>query len=111
MARFLGICHENCDLRYVGEVLEFRKLDFRGLIVQFDVKMDNFRGLIAKIGHLRSFEAKIGFKNRLLEPTNCPFSWIMSCELCPKVCWRGSRVQKVRFWGSQRPIGCQNYQF
>ena len=31
----------------------FRKLDFRGLIGQFDVKMANFRGLIAKIGHLR----------------------------------------------------------
>ena len=31
----------------------FRKIDFRGLIGQFDVKMANFRGLIAKIGHLR----------------------------------------------------------
>ena len=53
MACFLGICHGNCDQRYVGEVLKFRKLDFRGLIGQFDVKMANFRGLIAKIGHLR----------------------------------------------------------
>ena len=31
----------------------FRKLDFRGLIGQFDVKMANYRGLIAKIGRLR----------------------------------------------------------
>ena len=53
MAYFLGICHRNCDRRYVGEVLEFRKLDFRGLIGQFDVKMANFRGLIAEIDHLR----------------------------------------------------------
>ena len=39
----------------------FRKLDFRGLIGQFDVKMANFRGLIAKIGHLRPFEAYFDF--------------------------------------------------
>ena len=61
MARFLGICHGNCDLRYVGEVLEFRKLDFRGLIGQFDVKMANFRGLIAKIGNSGLFEAYFDF--------------------------------------------------
>ena len=53
MARLLGICHGNCDLTYVGEILEFIKLCFRGLIGQFDAKMANFRGLIAKIGHLR----------------------------------------------------------
>ena len=40
-------------LRYVGGVLELRKLDFRGLKGQFDVKKANFRGLIAKIGHYR----------------------------------------------------------
>ena len=28
---FLEIIHENCDPRNVGGVLEFRKLDFRGL--------------------------------------------------------------------------------
>ena len=53
MDHFHGICHGNCDLRYVGGVLELIKLDFRGLIGQFDVKMANFRGLIAKIGCLR----------------------------------------------------------
>ena len=53
MPHFLGICHENCALRYVGWVIEVTKLDFRGLIGKFDVKMGNFRGLIAKIGHLR----------------------------------------------------------
>ena len=49
MAYFLGIFHGNCDLRYVGGVLEFRKLDFRGLKGQLDVKKANFRGLIAEM--------------------------------------------------------------
>ena len=53
MTHFHGICHGNCDLGYVEGVLDFSKLDFRGLIGQFDVKMANFRGLIAKIDHLR----------------------------------------------------------
>ena len=44
---------------YVEGVLELRKLGFRGLKGQFDAKKANFRGLIAKIDHLR------------------PFSWIM----------------------------------
>ena len=51
MAYFLGIFHGNCDLRNVGGVLEFRKLDFRGLKGQFDVKKANFRELTAKIVH------------------------------------------------------------
>ena len=53
MAYFLGIFHGNCDLRNVGGVLEFRKLDFMGLKGQFDVIKANFRGLIAKICHYR----------------------------------------------------------
>jgi hypothetical protein len=53
MAHFHGLCHRNCAQRYVGGILELRKLDFRGLKGQFDVKKANFRGLIAKIGHLR----------------------------------------------------------
>ena len=57
MAYFLGIFHGNCHLRNVGGVLEFRKLDFRGLKDQFDVKKANFRGLIAEIGYLRSIMA------------------------------------------------------
>ena len=57
MAHFHGICHGNCDLTYVGGVLEFIKLDFRGLNSQFDVKNADFRGLIAKIGLLRSILA------------------------------------------------------
>ena len=52
MANFHGLCHGNCALRYIGGVLELRKLDFRGLKGPFDVKKANFRGLIAKIGHL-----------------------------------------------------------
>ena len=53
MTHFHGICHRNCDLRYVGGVLEFKKLDFMGLKCQLDVKNANFRGLIAKISHFR----------------------------------------------------------
>ena len=51
MVHFHIICHENCSLKYVGGILELRKLDFRGLKGQFDVKKANFRGLIVKIGH------------------------------------------------------------
>ena len=53
MAHFNALCNGNCALRYVGWILELRKLGFRGLKGQFDVKKANFRGLIAKIGHLR----------------------------------------------------------
>ena len=53
MVHFHGICHENCVLRYVEEVLEFRKSDFMGLKGQFDVKTTNFRGVIVKICHYR----------------------------------------------------------
>ena len=53
MTHFHGIFHGNCALKYVGGILELRKLDFRGLKSQFNVKNANFRGLIAKIGHLR----------------------------------------------------------
>ena len=38
---------------HIGWILELRNLDFRGLKGQFDVKKANFRGLIAKIAHLR----------------------------------------------------------
>ena len=53
MAHFHGLCHGNCALRYVGGIIEPIKLDFRGLKGQFHVKKVNFRGLIAKIGHVR----------------------------------------------------------
>ena len=53
MAHFLVLCHGKCGLRYVGGILQPRKLDFRGLKGQFDVKRANFRGLTAKIGYLR----------------------------------------------------------
>ena len=87
MDYFLGIFHGNCNLRNVGGVLEFRKLDFRGLKGQFDVKKANFRGLIAKIGYYWTIW--------LLEPTYGPFTWTMSWELCPKACWWDSRAQKI----------------
>ena len=53
MAHFHGICHGNCALKYIGGILELRKIGFGGLKGQFNVKKANFRGLIAKIGHYR----------------------------------------------------------
>ena len=53
MTNLHELCRRNSALRYVGRVLEHRKLDFRGLKGPFDVKKANFRRLIAKIGHLR----------------------------------------------------------
>ena len=48
-----GVCHWIFALWYTGGILELKKLDFRGLKCQSDVKKVNFRGLIAKIGYLR----------------------------------------------------------
>ena len=53
MAHFHRIKYRNCALIYVGGVLELRKLDFKGLKGQIDVKKANFRGLVAKIGQNR----------------------------------------------------------
>ena len=53
MAKFHELCHGNCTLRYFGWFLELRKLNFRGLKGQIDVKNANLRGLIARIGHYR----------------------------------------------------------
>ena len=53
MAHFHGVCHGNCAIKYVGGILELRKLHFRGLKGPFNVKNANFRGLIPKIGHYR----------------------------------------------------------
>ena len=52
MVHFHGICHGKFDLTYVGWFPEFKKIDFRGLKGQVDVKKANFRGL-ARIGHYR----------------------------------------------------------
>ena len=42
----------NCARRYIGGVLELRKIDFCGLKGQFDVKNANFMEVIAKNGDL-----------------------------------------------------------
>ena len=52
MAHFHVLCHGNHALRYVGGVLEYRKLDLRGLKCQFDVKMENLGLKKLKIGDL-----------------------------------------------------------
>ena len=90
MAHFHVLCHGN--LSYVRGVLEPRKLDFRGVKAQINVKKADFRGLIAKIGYLRP---------NLASTTHI---WIRPWELCPKMFLRDSIAQKVRFQGSQRPI-------
>ena len=52
MAHFHVVCHRNYALKYVGGVLEVRKLDFRGLKCQFDVKRPNLGAQKAKISDL-----------------------------------------------------------
>ena len=89
MAHFHGLCLRNCSLRYVGGILELRKIDVMGLKGQFVVKKANFRGLVAKIGCYRPILAS--------RTPNNPFSRVMPWELCPKVYPRGFRVHKVRF--------------
>ena len=74
MTHFHGIFYGKCAVRYVGGVLEFLKLYFRGLISQFDVKNANFMGLIAKIGHMKSILASRTHLG--------PFSRILSWESC-----------------------------
>ena len=94
MVRFHGICHKNCALKYVGEILETRKLHFRGRIGQFDVKKANFRGLIAKIGH---YWPILATRTHL---------WHIFMEYAMGIVpyWRGSSAQKIKLWGSQRSI-------
>ena len=53
MAHSLLFCHGIFALRYTGGILDLKKIDFRDLKCQSDVKKVNFRGLIAKIGYLR----------------------------------------------------------
>ena len=69
MTHFHEICHRNCALKYIGGILELRKVGFRGLKGLFDVKKANFRGLIAKTALIGLFW--------LLEPTYDQFSWNM----------------------------------
>ena len=89
MGHFHGFCHGNCDLRYIGGILMFSKLDFSGLKGQFDVKKVNFKGLIAKIGYLRPI---LTSRTHLWH-----ISWTTPWELCPEVCSRDSTAQEVRF--------------
>ena len=51
MTHFHGKYYGNCALMNVGAVLEFIKLDFKGLKGQLDLKRDSLRRLIPKFGH------------------------------------------------------------
>ena len=53
MIHFYGLCHRSCALKCITGVLELRKLDFRGLKGQLDVKKAKIGELISKIGYLR----------------------------------------------------------
>ena len=53
MAHYILFYHGIFALRYTGGILELKKLDFRGLICQSDVRKVNFIRVIAKIGYLR----------------------------------------------------------
>ena len=44
MTYFHELYHGNCALRYVEGILKLKKLDFRGLKGQFEVKRARFRG-------------------------------------------------------------------
>ena len=57
MAHFHGLCHRSCGLRYVRRILWPIKLDLGVVKANSMLKKDNFRGLIAKIGCLRSILA------------------------------------------------------
>ena len=52
MNHFHEFFHKSCALRYIGGVLELRKIGFSGLKGQLDVKNANFMGLIAKNSYL-----------------------------------------------------------
>ena len=56
MTQFHGIWHEKFDLKYVGGILELRKIDFRRLKGKFDVKKAKFRRLIARMPLLAYFD-------------------------------------------------------
>ena len=63
MTHFHRMFHGNCALKYIGGILELRKIGFGGFKGQFNVKNANFRGLIAKIGH---YMAILASKTHLL---------------------------------------------
>ena len=52
MTHFDDLCHGNYALKYIGRVLELKKLDFGGLKSLFEVKNAIFGVLIAKIGYV-----------------------------------------------------------
>ena len=96
MAHFHQLFHRNCDLRYVGGFLEFKKLEFRGLKGQFDVKKANFRGLIAKIGH---YSPILASKTSLwayfhgLYNSNCDIRYVGGILVLRKLDFRGLEGQ------------------
>ena len=104
MTLFDGICHGNCALTYVGGILKLRKLHFKGLRGQFNVKKANFRGLIAKIGHYWHILAT---RTHLCTIFNGICHW----NCAPKVLQSGSKAQKDRFQWSQRSNRCQKGKF
>ena len=55
MTNLHELYHRNSAQRYVGRVLDNKKLDFRGLKGQFGVKKANFRRLITILAILAYF--------------------------------------------------------
>ena len=52
ITHFHDLCHLNCSLRYIEEILELRKLHFVGLKLHVDIDKAHFKGLLAKIGYM-----------------------------------------------------------
>ena len=73
MAHFHVVCHGNYALKYVEGLLEFRKLGFRDLKCQFDVKRPNLGLKKLKLGIWGLFW--------ILEPITDPFTWFMPWDL------------------------------
>ena len=80
-------------LRYVGGIIEPIKLDFRGLKGQFHVKKVNFRGLIAKIGHVRPLFASRTHHFHGICHGNCDLKFIGVVLELRKINFRGLESQ------------------
>ena len=80
----------NCALRYIGGILELKKLDFRGQ-GRFDVKKANYGGQITKIGFLRPIFASRTYLCSIF------IDFVMG--MCSKVYCRDFRARKFDFRG------------
>ena len=78
MAHFHGLCHGNCDLRYIRGILELRKVDFRGLKDQFDVKKHD---ILAELDDLLAYCRKNQVSEETISDINIKtLGYIKKCK-------------------------------